>query len=101
MSQEAKELRMQKACNMATALELRNRLFDLANSFAGDETGHIACLLHESCNCILQASMSWNRIKGPAQCWHRGCETHAIADSDFCADHQGRTYQDDVPGLGQ
>lgn len=32
--------------------KLRSELFDLANSFAGDETGTVASELHESCNRI-------------------------------------------------
>lgn len=40
---------------MEEAMKIRERLFTLANSFAGDETGHIACQLHEACNDILRA----------------------------------------------
>jgi len=36
-------------------LEIRKELFDIANSYAGDETGTAAIYLHESCNCILSA----------------------------------------------
>lgn len=37
------------------AMELRSELFEIANSFAGDETGDVAVMLHESCNCIFRA----------------------------------------------
>jgi hypothetical protein len=37
-------------------MEIRNELFDIANSYAGDETGVIASELHRSCNCILRAN---------------------------------------------
>jgi len=43
---------MQKVSRM---MELREELFNLANSFAGNETGVAAVLLHESCNNILRA----------------------------------------------
>jgi len=36
-------------------MELRDELFNLANSFAGDETDSAAVLLRESCNNILCA----------------------------------------------
>ena len=39
-------------------MALQDELFLLANSFAGDETGPAAVLLHESCNCILR-SKKW------------------------------------------
>ena len=38
------------------AMEIRKELFDIANSFAGDETGDVVVMLHESCNCILYAN---------------------------------------------
>lgn len=34
---------------------IRSRLFDLANSQAGNDRGNAACLLHASCNEILRA----------------------------------------------
>ena len=43
---------------MREAMSLRDRLFDIANLFAGDETGHIAVTLHASCNSILWAKDS-------------------------------------------
>lgn len=43
------------AVRIERAMELRKELFDLANSFAGDETGHVAVLLHGACNHILWA----------------------------------------------
>jgi hypothetical protein len=46
--------------NMTRALELRKEIFDLANSFGGDETGHVAVMLHESANCISRASVRFN-----------------------------------------
>lgn len=36
-------------------MELRNELFDIANSYAGDETGSAAVSLHNACNAILRA----------------------------------------------
>jgi len=35
--------------------ELSKEIFIMANSFAGDETGHVATYLHESCNNIHRA----------------------------------------------
>lgn len=37
------------------ALEIREELFDIANSYAGDRTGHVAMMLHQACNHILYA----------------------------------------------
>lgn len=37
------------------AMEMRNCLFNIANAFSGDETGHIAIILHEACNLIMRA----------------------------------------------
>ena len=45
----------EKYQNIARAMELRDELFTLANTFAGEETGNIAVMLHNSCNCILWA----------------------------------------------
>ena len=45
----------EKQKNMKRAQELYSELFDIANSFAGDETGSIAVNLHEACNSILRA----------------------------------------------
>jgi hypothetical protein len=42
---------------MARATDLAGELFDLANSFAGDETGDVAVLLHCACNDIHRARM--------------------------------------------
>jgi hypothetical protein len=39
-------------------LVIREMLFNMANSYAGEETGHIAVMLHESCNWILRATHS-------------------------------------------
>jgi len=47
------------------AMELRDELFDLANSFAGDKTGTAAVLLHESCNGILRAKKWLDRTLDP------------------------------------
>ena len=33
--------------------EIYSELFDMANSYAGDEYGHIACRLHHICNQIM------------------------------------------------
>ncbi len=41
--------------HMHRAMQLREELFNLANSFAGDEYGHIAGVLHQACNEILYA----------------------------------------------
>ncbi len=30
--------------------EIRSKLFTIANSYSGDEYGHIACRLHQICN---------------------------------------------------
>ncbi len=54
------QAQQKKIDNMKRAMELRQELFSLANSFAGDETGHIAVLLHNSCNCILWAYEEFN-----------------------------------------
>jgi len=43
------------AAGVERAMELRKEIFDIANSYAGDETGDIAVMLHQSCNCILSA----------------------------------------------
>ena len=40
---------------MELAMEMRSDLFELANSFAGEENGHVAVMLHEACNCIVRA----------------------------------------------
>jgi hypothetical protein len=37
------------------AMELRDELFNIANSYAGDFTGDVAVLLHQACNKILFA----------------------------------------------
>ena len=46
------------AVRIARAMELRNELFDIANSFAGEETGYVAVLLHGACNHILWAKQA-------------------------------------------
>lgn len=40
------------------AMQLRLELFDIANSYAGDKTGHAAVMLHEACNFILRAEQA-------------------------------------------
>lgn len=45
----------QACANMKRAFELRSELFDLANSFAGNERGEVAVTLHHACNLIAQA----------------------------------------------
>ena len=35
--------------------KMRMDLFNIANSFAGDETGHVAVTLHQACNEMLYA----------------------------------------------
>ena len=51
----------ERQANMGEAMELRSRLFDLANSFAGAETGDVAVMLHQACNCILFAKQELER----------------------------------------
>ena len=40
------------------AMELRDELLRIANSYSGDETGNTAIMLHQACNCILNANKS-------------------------------------------
>lgn len=47
---------------MARAMELREELFDLANSFAGDVTGEVAVQLHTACNYIVWAENTLDDI---------------------------------------
>ena len=35
--------------------EIKARVFDLANSFAGNDTGNAATYLHQSCNKMIEA----------------------------------------------
>ena len=49
---------MNEQARIDRMMELRSELFDLANSFAGEETGTAATILHEACNNILRAK-SW------------------------------------------
>jgi len=46
---------MKKEDKIEILLVIREMLFNMANSYAGEETGHIAIMLHESCNWILRA----------------------------------------------
>ena len=46
---------MAEKSGIERALELRSELFDIANSFSGEETGNVAILLHEACNLIVTA----------------------------------------------
>ena len=46
------------------ALEIYKELFDLANSYAGNETGCVAVKLHEACNSILEANDLLKMITG-------------------------------------
>lgn len=41
--------------------QIRSRLFDLANSQAGNERGNVAVLLHAGCNEILRAKQCLER----------------------------------------
>jgi hypothetical protein len=43
-------------------MELREELFDLANSFAGDVTGEVAVQLHTACNYIVWAENTLDDI---------------------------------------
>ena len=45
------------------AMEIRDELFQLANSFAGDETGHVAMELHQSVNCISRAKLLIDKME--------------------------------------
>lgn len=55
--------RGEKERAMRESMTLRLKLFDLANTFGGDETGDIAIMLHEACNLILRASVKWDDYK--------------------------------------
>ena len=44
-----------KPTGILRALEIRNELFDIANSYVGENTGFAAVTLHEACNKILEA----------------------------------------------
>ena len=52
--------KMLKEDKIEILLVIREMLFNMANSYAGDETSHIAVMLHESCNWILRAT---NRLE--------------------------------------
>lgn len=44
--------------------ELSHELFDMANSFAGDETGTVGVYLHEACNNVWKAMKVLNGEMG-------------------------------------
>ena len=46
---------------MERAWALRDELFDIANDFAGDETGDVAVMLHCACNDITRAKQQLER----------------------------------------
>lgn len=46
---------------MTEAMQIRDRLFDIANAFAGNETGDVAIYLHESCNWVVRAKDLFER----------------------------------------
>ena len=48
--------KLSAAERMEKALKLREQLFELANSFSGNETGNAAVMLHESCNWVIRAN---------------------------------------------
>lgn len=48
--------KMSEANKLTRLNDIRMELFVFANSYAGDETGHLACTLHEACNCILRVT---------------------------------------------
>lgn len=50
-----KSLKQIQIENMKKAMQIRDELFDLANAFAGEETGGVAVELHRACNAILTA----------------------------------------------
>lgn len=47
---------MDAATRMMRVMEIHTELFDLANSFGGNETSHVASVLHEACNYIIRAN---------------------------------------------
>jgi hypothetical protein len=55
---------MNEQDRMNQALALRSVLFDIANSFGGDKTGHVAIDLHSACNYILYAYQDLNKYLG-------------------------------------
>lgn len=46
---------MDNKSKIERAMKLRDELFDIANSLAGKECGAAGVMIHEACNCILQA----------------------------------------------
>ena len=46
---------LKKKEGIERALEIKEELFSIANSYSGEETGEAAMLLHEACNNILKA----------------------------------------------
>jgi len=46
---------MNYKCQIARLNEIRSELFNMANSVAGNDKGNAACLLHASCNEIMNA----------------------------------------------
>ena len=42
---------------------IRHELYDMANSFAGDEYGTVAVMLHRACNHILYAEREYEEIE--------------------------------------
>ena len=48
---------------MQEALNIRNRLYEIANLFAGEETGSVAVMLHGACNHVVYASQMYERNK--------------------------------------
>jgi hypothetical protein len=51
-----------EAARIEKAINMRRELFDLANSFAGDELGEVAIYLHEACNNILRAEKALHQL---------------------------------------
>jgi len=51
---------MSKQDRMKEVDEISNRVFNIANSFAGDETGNVAMMLHGSCNKMFRAQKVYN-----------------------------------------
>lgn len=49
--------------NMRRAEQLRDELFDLANSFAGDAFGIVAVQLHAACNAVHRARQSYDTLR--------------------------------------
>ena len=80
---------VQKQSMIEEAMALRTRLFDIANAFDGEETGHIASELHQACNHIGWANQSFSTYlfnnlekdgdRLAVMCIRRGADRAAVA----------------------